>query len=163
MSTDPFDEDFEEQKDIKQRKRTAIQTRRLENAALVLEEATNLKVDGERQFNMEKFVHFCGAPACVLGYYGSRTDLQKLMVISGTKTKVKGRFGEYRLDAQLVYRKGLYEQDIVDYYDERLLDHFGLNAEQSYELFGSEGCGGANTPLQAARYIRKFIKKNPTY
>lgn len=66
------------------------QDRRLLNVARALRESPNPKA-----FTMLRFVHgddsfsntvgsaadWCGTPACALGHYGSRTDLQKIVKI----------------------------------------------------------------------------------
>jgi hypothetical protein len=38
-------------------------------------------------------------------------------------------------------------------------DYFGVNSEEWFELFDSQGCGRAKTPKQAAKYIRQFVKR----
>lgn len=95
------------------------------------------------QFYMGRYIYDCGTPACVLGHYASRRDLQK----------------SFRLDHDLgcpVTNRG---RDAGSY-DESVHEHFGISDAQSERLFAVNGCDGAQTPKQAQRYIRKFIDSN---
>lgn len=92
---------------------------------------------------------FCGTPACALGHYGARNHLQPVMRIGETET-----YDEKR--PALLYRNNR----CVDFIDQKIQNHFGIDEEQSEELFGCDGCGGARTPIEAARYIEKFVKRH---
>ena len=96
-------------------------------------------------FNMDKYI-WCGTPACALGHYGSRPDLQRVMVVR------KDGFGK----PDLFYRHGI---DLVDYWDYQILDHFGTSRAEAEDLFGSHGCGGAKTTIEAAQYIEDFVRR----
>ena len=93
-----------------------------------------------RRFGMHEYFHWCGTPACVLGHYGSRRDLQRLLKRHGDS---------------LVYVK---TGAGADYYDITVHEHFGISSSEALELFSSQGCGRAKTPLQASKYIEKFVK-----
>jgi len=117
---------------------------RLLNVAKALRESAN-----PNDFHMTDYVNDCGTPACALGHYAFRTDLQKLCVI---KVREDDYFSvEYRVhDDERGY-------DRLDYDDPPLLEHFGISAEEALELFGGEGCGNAKTPIEAADYIEHFV------
>lgn len=96
--------------------------------------------------------NFCNTPACALGHYGSRGDLQRIMRVGESRTDRNGTDGNFSL---LVYgnNRG------VDFNDPKILEHFGINGEQAEDLFSMEGCDYAQTPLEAARYIEKFTRR----
>ncbi len=81
----------------------------------------------------------CGSPACALGHYAVRRDMQHKFKLS--------RFG------QLTNNKGV----TISFNDDAILDHFGLDLDEAYRLFSAEGCMQAKTPIQAARYIERFL------
>lgn len=149
------------------RLRSAQQRLNLEAVAISLEEGENVKNSNHsRQFDMGQFVHFCGAPACALGYAGSRPDLQKVLRIKGRRTREPGQYGGLKADAYLAYTPKyarLNGGEEASYSDIVLREALGLNHDQASELFSGGGCNGATTPKQAAKYIRRFIKKNPKY
>jgi hypothetical protein len=100
-------------------------------------------------FTMERFGNHCGTPACAMGHYAARRDLQRTF-----------RFGKAYLAAPrptLLYAK----TDKCAYIDhEEVLDHFGITYGQSDQLFGPHGCGNAQTANEAANYIERFVAEN---
>lgn len=80
----------------------------------------------------------CGTPACVLGHYGFRTDLQSAFQLD---------------DGNLVTCNGR----PVHYSEQMVADHFGITRSDAFLLFYQHGCGGAETPVQAIKYIRDFV------
>lgn len=97
-------------------------------------------------FNMHGFGNYsCNTPACVLGTYAYRKDVQDtfrpLRCYYGIDIKLKGC-------SEVVYHDGLEVQA-----------HFGLDATQAEELFGTKGCGGADNEEDAARFIEGFIER----
>jgi hypothetical protein len=106
------------------------------NVARALRESPN-----PDYFNMEHYLNGCGTPACAIGHYGCRTDLQSIMAL-------RNGWLEYTDD-----------HIGVDYFDERMEEHFGLNQSQMTELFSGSGCGGAKTPTEAAEYIEAFVAR----
>jgi hypothetical protein len=107
------------------------------NVVRALEEAKGPEGD----FDMSMFVHSCGTPACALGHYAARTDLQSEFQIVRDGMK----FGDS-------YRP------ISDGYP-----HFGFQIygpDYMSELFLMDGCGGAKTRAEAAAYIRDFIRRH---
>lgn len=111
------------------------------------------------KFDMSQ-IHMCGTPACALGHYVARKDLQQtfelrhpygIQVVGGT--------------------------DFVGIDSQEILDHFGITASQAAELFDEPqdyeydddgedgmpvgaGCGNARTAIQAAEYIERFVERN---
>ena len=148
-----------------------VQTKRLLNVARALRDAHAAK----KKLNMEKFVfgdenaveseyneekgdyvycnvekNFCGTPACALGHYAARTDLQRLLKVSilkdyhGVPYATVDRFGG---------------EPGCDWNNEEVEEHFGINSDEYNELFDWDGCGDAKTPLQAAKYIERFVHR----
>ena len=139
---------------------------RLLNVAKSLREAPVPKA-----FNMAMWVHDdvhklqdgtkfdCGTPACALGHYASRRDLQKTFEIQVSSTDLG--FGETEKRAKLVDTKTgsrVYFGDTVGGFT--VEKHFGITTEQAEELFGESGCGNAKTPKDAAKYIENFVKRH---
>lgn len=94
-------------------------------------------------FTMEKFGHNCNTPACALGNYAIRDDLQSTFSLR--------RSGELRPRD---------EDRFIGFDDDEVLDHFGLTYEQSNELFSPYGCAEAQTPNEAAEFIERFVAEN---
>lgn len=132
-----------------------IQEKRLLNVARAL-----LESKAPQMFTMGFYVHgdaiskcrgvlpaeeFCGTPACALGHYGARRDLQRLLKI------VSGPVG-----SDLVYGDGDWR---VDFSSHLIRDHFGISLEEADLLFGEDGCGGARTAKEAALFIKRFVAK----
>lgn len=78
----------------------------------------------------------CRTPACALGHYYARPDLQRL-----------GRIDDA---GKIPYV----------YDDPPVLRHFGLTYAEATELFAGHGCGDARTPMQAAQYIERFVARH---
>lgn len=90
---------------------------------------------------------WCGTPACALGTFASRTDLQRKFVI------LRGSGGL----PQLSFREG---EAKATYDSHASQDYFGLSYGQMSDIFGYDGCGGAKSPEAAALYIEAFVKKH---
>lgn len=137
----------------------AIQKKRLLNVAKALRESKKPK-----KFTMGHYVwgdfispdlvgpeaEFCGTPACALGHYGSRRDLQKLMKID-TQTNAIGK-----VQHVLVFASR--PDAVVDFASEAVREHFGIDGYEASDLFSSTGCNGAKTPKAAAKFIEQFVK-----
>lgn len=96
-------------------------------------------------FTMCSYAHECGTPACCLGHYALRHDLQNVFKLSAMR----------RL--KLVdWTKGGKD---IEFDDEPVLEHFGINTKESFELFSGTGCNYAGTPEAAAQFIENFIKE----
>lgn len=115
----------------------SIHAQRLLNVALALREVPDVK-----SFTMRRYMNECGTPACAIGHYAGRLDLQDLLCIrDGNFSYVDPKLGE------------------PDYDDPVVLDHFGIDEEEAEELFGGYGCGQARAPIEAAEYIEGFVKR----
>lgn len=112
---------------------------RLEKLVAALQDAD------PKTFNMERYGHGCGTPACVFGHYAARRDLQHTFKL------LKPKYADEYCDIDSTEGECYHDSYVV-------LDHFGINDYQAEELFGSEGCGGAKTPKEAITYLRGFIK-----
>ncbi len=99
-------------------------------------------------FNMQHYINSCKTPACVLGHYASWKGQKFLeFILPKTLDTGNGVRPQYVEDGEL-----------VDYYDQRIADHFGIDTDDAEDLFGPNGCGDAETPWAAAAYIRQFIE-----
>ena len=94
----------------------------------------------------------CGTPACALGHYGARTDLQKTF-----KVKKVPSFSMDGSDALNVCSRA--NSYTISYNQSAVLNHFGIDSDQAENLFGPNGCGNAKTAIQAAKFIEKFVKE----
>lgn len=119
----------------------------LEDAGLVKFDHDTYQFFDKKTGKLLKEENFCGTPACALGHYGARGDLQRLM-------KVGVRQGAINL----LYHAN-YNNRTVSYDDDTVQEHFGITEEQATDLFDGDGCGGARTPIEAAKYIEKFVKQ----
>ena len=141
-----------------------IHQRRLLNVAKVVEDRIGEKPWREEDgtivnpFTMLRYGWSCGTPACVLGTYASRKDVQRTFELA-----ILGQENSRPFDACIrsVNAKPHYDDFLpqVIYSSQIVLDHFGIGVDEAYELFGSDGCGEAATPAAAARYIRKFVAR----
>lgn len=84
----------------------------------------------------------CGTPACALGHFAARRDLQRTFVL--------------RIDGDVDVPTVSFQPFAVFH---TINEYFGLEEHENRELFERQGCGGAKTPIQAARYIEKFVAK----
>lgn len=113
---------------------------RLLNVARALRESPN-----PDKFDMKLIQHSCGTPACALGHYVARTDLQSAFL----PPPIGARYRINDVNGLMLYPFG-----------PLVLGHFGLSETELEELFDEEGCGGAKTAVEAAEYIEKFVNEN---
>lgn len=124
----------------------AICRQRLLNAALAVEEydhSTDRNSAG--MISMSAYQKECGSPACVLGHYAYREDLQDVFRINGQYCL---------LDKQENFTLG------YDY--PQVCEHFGLTPREARMLFSSHGCGvegGVAKPQTVVNYIRNFVAR----
>jgi hypothetical protein len=123
-----------------------VHERRFENLIKATLEAP------KEQFNMGMFTHDCGSPACLLGNYGNRTDLQRTFVL----TKMRGSDSNNRLFLRLRNKPGAY---VLEYGSE-ICEHFGITMVEADDLFSTMGCNNAQADkTQAIKYVRAFVKR----
>ncbi len=92
--------------------------------------------------------HNCGAPACALGHYALRPDLQDFAHLDHMGSLMLNHFTGSK-------------EAPMGVGDERIAAHFGIEVKQALKLFGSNGCDHAETPGDAADYIEyMFMKRN---
>ena len=99
----------------------------------------------------EEAMNTCGTPACALGNYAVRRDLQR----------------NFRLDAygHLRSRNGkpivLTDRNEWPTQHEKfeyLGEYFGITEDEALELFDADGCGNAEDDhIKAAEYIEQFV------
>lgn len=92
----------------------------------------------------------CGTPACALGHYAARSDLQDLLFI-GKQNGVGA--------VTVRYRDSL---DLVCFAADKVQEHFGIDSLGTDELFNTDGCGKAETAIEAATYIEEFVAQRTT-
>ena len=93
-----------------------------------------------KHFNMAFFGQ-CGTPACVLGNYAAREDLQDAFCFEDNTVKLCG--------------SGVR----ISYANIAVRDHFGITAEETQRLFASWGCSLAETPAEAVGYLQRFLSR----
>lgn len=115
---------------------------RLEKLVTVLEQAKPEQFDMTRYcwYGWESTGFKCGTPACVLGHYASRSDVQRTFKLTAYGTLIHRKTGA-----------------CVDFDSEYVLEHFGIDEYQAGKLFDGNGCNNAETPAEAIAFIRKFI------
>lgn len=119
-------------------------------------------------FTMERFANPCGSPACALGNYAIRTDLQNRFSI-----EMSGTYKQYWL---------FLDGALCQYDDVAVCEWFGISEDESGELFSTLGCGGVTEevpvqdeedgdvemverdfpvtePFEAAAYITNFVAR----
>jgi len=105
------------------------------------------------KFNMNRVSHACGSPACAIGHYVARQDLQSdfLPVPPGhSHMDREGGTGHVLLTSGKV----------VFFTARSLLEHFDLDSDEYEQLFGGGyGCGDARTAIEAAEYIERFVAR----
>lgn len=117
-----------------------IGERRLLKLAGILDEADAAhRAKKEPTYDQEQITHECGTPACAIGHW-IRHSRGRLMITEHGVLLHREVFG-----AEGIRFVGSAE--------------FRISGEQAIELFAHDGCGEAKTAKQAARYIRKFVKR----
>lgn len=122
------------------------------------------------KFDMGKYAHPCGTPACALGNYAARSDLQD----------------HFRIHMDAEYSAmwiSTSDNKRADYFRGDVLEWFGITDEQAEELFSTYGCGGVDEcdcggedcdrcdgdgcdnvivtdPIKAAEYIEEFCRSH---
>ena len=137
---------------------------RLRIMAFALREAAKVK-SLTRWFSMKRYGYAkgdevndekvsCGTPACALGHFAARRDLQSFLRLdkkTGELTYVRKELPSRR--ARIMRWLG------ADYADRRVERYFGLTSSEAVRIFSPQGCNHAKTPLAAADYIEQFCKQ----
>lgn len=123
-----------------------LQVKRLLNVAKALRQGYAAH---PLDFGMGNYANECGTPACALGHYAHRRDLQRTFQLDYLESE-HGTDGR----KQVVNNGGWG----IHYDSTPICKHFGINAREATELFASEGCGGAQDGYDAAKYIERFVE-----
>lgn len=94
---------------------------------------------GEPTYRQRYLLHPCGTPACALGHWAAAHPERG-----------------WRLQG-LGPEAGLYQDG--KFAAAAAATEFGLTDVEVEELFGFRGCGNAKSAREAARYIRKFVRR----
>lgn len=125
------------------RRKTKVRLDRLRKVVQALREVPR---EQKPHFTMSCYVHNCGTPACALGHFAARRDLQRAFKIVKSVNWSGQRIAR-------AYCNG--DWDLLTC----SIAYFGLTGPQADDLFGPVGCNRAETPAQAASYIERFIKR----
>ncbi len=130
----------------------AIHRKRLENLARILREAAARKLDfdmGQWGFapdydhDKDEYVG-CGTPACALGHYAARRDVQgRFNLTKEGNVSILGRV----TDSCLLNNAAL---------------HFGMSNDDAVKMFGGneyDGHNKAKTPAGAAQYVERYLAR----
>lgn len=124
-------------------KLSKVHLRRFANLIRATEEADPWR------FTMRQIAHDCQTPACVLGNYAARRDLQRVFRLGVVK----------QLDDGGVI-VGLSSAGHGVYFaDNEVCSHFGIEPSEADMMFSSQGCNSATTPKAAAAFIRRFVER----
>lgn len=122
---------------------------RLLNVAKALRESIK-----PEDFTMDCYINECGTPACAFGHYACRGDLQnEFHLVTEKSTDTDGTFS---IDYFVVHKDN--DGGELSFEDDEVLTHFDITYDDSFDLFGYDGCDDAETPLEAAKYIEEFVK-----
>jgi hypothetical protein len=124
-----------------------MNTERLLNVARALRESPT-----PEKFEMGNVTHACGTPACAIGHYIARQDLQQEFKPLPVDSIYMGSLGTAKI---------VIGEDVFDWENVRVREHFDITAREFEELFGPSGCGMAKTPIEAAEYIERFVADRP--
>lgn len=90
----------------------------------------------------------CGSPACALGNYAVRRDLQRVFYL-----------GKLPEDGTRLFLRSVADNSLVSFSEGLVQRHFGISEAEAVELFSGVGCGYAKTPEAAALYIEAFVAR----
>ncbi len=127
--------------------------KRLTNLARIARDAQKAEslLSKVRRFTMHRWGYgadkgeTCGTPACLLGHYAARIDVQRRFSLR--------KDGEVR-----THGKGRYANSLI----QRAADHFGITFDDAHAMFGNSQAPGANqakSPAGAAQYVERFIER----
>lgn len=104
-------------------------------------------------------IHTCGTPHCAFGHYVARRDLQQTFQFP------TGEFADQLYEEthanlfNLILLGAWGATRPVFHWRRAIMDHFGLNDNQTELLFGPTGCNDAETVIQAAEYIERYVSR----
>jgi hypothetical protein len=129
--------------------------RRLLNVAKALRESP-----APEKFVMHAYgiTNGCDTPACALGHYASRRDLQHTFML----VKRADVSSDPRLLWVMPVKEILGFNAFGAFRSKQVRDHFDISEYDGNVLFGVYGCGQATTPEHAADYIERFVADRST-
>lgn len=119
---------------------------RLLNVAKALRESPN-----PDKFHMGEYAINCNTPACAFGHYAARKDLQDAFELHAMCDD--GCCVGVTRVTDPTHSPITYDFNVV-------LAHFAIEREDARLLFGPDGCGGAETAIEAAENIESFVRQN---
>lgn len=118
----------------------SVGNRRLLKLADILDKAdVEHRKAREPTYNQRVIAHDCGTPGCAAGHWAFANPRRWRIDSNTFMTVLKAAPDKMGVDA--------------------IAEEFALTWHQHDELFAYDGCGGARTAKQAAKYIRAFVKK----
>lgn len=128
------------------------------NKRLLLAAQATRETKHPNQFTMELYgIEECNTPACVLGNYAFRTDLQRTFKLAIFTYTLDWSPGEGKGIAIYRAEDGPTNISRLDCDAPSIQAHFALTQPQAIDLFAYNGCGRAQTPEEAAEFIEKFV------
>ena len=100
----------------------------------------------------------CGSPACALGNYAVRRDLQDVFYLCRHSEEYARDAKAYGLDEKLFIRL-VADDCLVSCGGGMVQQYFGISEFEAIELFSVTGCARAQTPEAAAAYIEAFVAR----
>lgn len=127
----------------------AMGNKRLLRLAEILEAVPRVHDVGaeKRGYDQARITHPCGSPACAWGHW-----------LLSSPARTRRIYKEAEGNGTLQRDHGLYgKAGMLLVYINQSPDEFYLTRDEQEELFDWDGCGGAKTGKQAAKYIRNFV------
>ncbi len=118
-----------------------VYKQRILNIARALRESPN-----PHRFTMTAYSR-CRTPACALGHYAFRADLQNKFYLGFGEGEGVMSDGRHCIQSGLACNSRLIQ------------GHFGINQAEAFRLFNTNGCGNAGNAIAAADYLEKFARE----
>lgn len=114
--------------------------------------------DRPQAFCMSR-IHTCGTANCAFGHYVARRDLQQ--VFQFPLGDCADRIYEHTHgNTNNMILQGVWGATTeIGIWRRAIMDHFGLNFDQTELIFGPHGCNDAETAEQAAEYIERYVDR----
>jgi hypothetical protein len=127
----------------------AVGNRRLLRLAAILERVPRTREkDGAPKFYMGKFKHQCGSPSCAAGWWMHHNPARWTQRLTLRRSGL-GVWDSLRREFAL---------DAMERAHPFAKKWPRIPLEDSTILFSSDGCDGARTGKQAAKFIRRFVR-----
>lgn len=108
-------------------------------------------------------IHTCGTPNCALGNYVARRDLQQEFQLPTEEYIDPNGISMRHIGSHNLVLRGVWGATrIAADWRQHVGDHFGLTMEKVELIFGPHGCNEAETTLDVAIYIERFVAIHST-